>query len=315
MMFNFGSIYFYFYLRVRALVKWFLRKTTNLCELQRICYGKPVGFVRTDSVEYSLLYSQIPEIQLMIKTLNGIAERRRFSGRNQKIVLEQSVKTILIVKQVKPNIHKQFIVSLTRCFEHIWGYKQLVHEVESLRLTTFDSSNEDHEDKLQRLWQALMPDIPLETRITKQWQDIGFQGDDPKTDFRGMGMLGLENLLYFAEEYTNAARHVHLHSIHPKYGYAFAIVGINLTSMVYNLLKDGSAKTHIYNACKSLPSIRAFHQLYSCLFYEFDKFWIESKPKDVMEFSNIRNQFETNIRDALTNPSTVFHINFVVDTI
>jgi hypothetical protein len=32
-------------------------------------------------------------------------------------------------------------------------------------------------------------------RITKQWQDIGFQGDDPGTDFRGMGMLGLHNLM------------------------------------------------------------------------------------------------------------------------
>ncbi len=37
--------------------------------------------------------------------------------------------------------------------------------------------------------------IPLLSRITKQWQNIGFQGDDPKTDFRGMGILGLENLL------------------------------------------------------------------------------------------------------------------------
>ena len=37
--------------------------------------------------------------------------------------------------------------------------------------------------------------VPLMTRKTKQWQNIGFQGDDPKTDFRGMGLLGLKNLL------------------------------------------------------------------------------------------------------------------------
>lgn len=41
-----------------------------------------------------------------------------------------------------------------------------------------------------------MPTIKLESRITKQWGDIGFQGEDPKTDFRGMGMLGLINLLW-----------------------------------------------------------------------------------------------------------------------
>lgn len=37
--------------------------------------------------------------------------------------------------------------------------------------------------------------VSLVNRVTKQWQSIGFQGQDPKTDFRGMGILGLENLL------------------------------------------------------------------------------------------------------------------------
>lgn len=47
-----------------------------------------------------------------------------------------------------------------------------------------------------QLWDLLMPTAKLESRITKQWGDIGFQGDDPKTDFRGMGMLGLNNLVW-----------------------------------------------------------------------------------------------------------------------
>ncbi len=46
-----------------------------------------------------------------------------------------------------------------------------------------------------QLWDLLMPAVKLESRVTKQWGNIGFQGDDPKTDFRGMGMLGLTNLL------------------------------------------------------------------------------------------------------------------------
>ena len=37
----------------------------------------------------------------------------------------------------------------------------------------------------------MMPNTPLKERITKQWGDIGFQGKDPQTDFRGMGMLEL----------------------------------------------------------------------------------------------------------------------------
>lgn len=46
-----------------------------------------------------------------------------------------------------------------------------------------------------QLWKELRPDTPLNGRISKQWCEIGFQGSDPKTDFRGMGLLGLHNLL------------------------------------------------------------------------------------------------------------------------
>lgn len=41
-----------------------------------------------------------------------------------------------------------------------------------------------------------MPGQQLTDRISKQWQEIGFQGNNPATDFRGMGMLGLRCLLY-----------------------------------------------------------------------------------------------------------------------
>ena len=44
-----------------------------------------------------------------------------------------------------------------------------------------------------------MPSTPLEARKTKQWQDIGFQGNNPATDFRGMGVLSLHCLLYVVQ--------------------------------------------------------------------------------------------------------------------
>lgn len=89
----------------------------------------------------------------------------------------------------------RFVVSLRNCLRQIWGYKRLVSEVEVLRSQPYDPDNLEHERGLLELWDLLQPGIPLERRRTKQWQSIGFQGDDPKTDFRGMGTLGLENLL------------------------------------------------------------------------------------------------------------------------
>ena len=45
-----------------------------------------------------------------------------------------------------------------------------------------------------------MPDIALKDRKSTQWIDIGFQGKDPQTDFRGAGILGLIQILAITDE-------------------------------------------------------------------------------------------------------------------
>lgn len=299
----------------RPLIKWFLRKTTGLCELQRICYGEVSGAPRIKRVEYSLSESKSALIKQLIIHLDNISDNKRFTGANEREILRGAVNTVLLVKKINPKVHFQFVKSFSKCVEQIWGYRQLIAVVESLRTTAYDSDNLLHERKLHDLWTSLMPDVRLESRITKQWQDIGFQGDDPKTDFRGMGMLGLENLLFFATEYKTVAAHVLSHSNHPVHGYFFAIVGINITSMAWKLLKTGDAKTYIYNVSKSLPSIRLFHQFYSYLFYEFDRYWLECRPKNMMEFPIISEKFERNIKMYLNDPTSVFRISISVDTV
>ncbi|XP_012289039.1 ELMO domain-containing protein 2 [Orussus abietinus] len=304
-------IYWYF----RPLIKWFLRHTTQMCELQRICYGEPFGAPRTTAVERSLRSSRNANIKTLLMYLDDASDQRGIDNRSERKILEEAIGTVLTTKKINPIAHPDFAKSFGKCVELIWGYRQLCVECEELRRTPYNTDDPKHELLLLKLWNLLMPHEPLDARVTKQWQDIGFQGDDPKTDFRGMGILGLENLVYFAQEYHSAATHVLLHSTHPRYGYAFAIVGINLTSMALRLLRDGTAKVHIYNSCKTLPTIRAFHQFYCYLFYEFDGFWIESKPSNMMEFSSIQEKFENSIRMALANPTTVFRINVSVDNI
>lgn len=313
-MFAFHSIYTYLYWVFRPCIKWFLRKTTKLCELQRICYGEQAGYPRSQDVEVSLNLSKNEHIKDLVAYLNKLSDEKKLSGPMYKAALEKSVYVVILAKKINPTIHRQFLKSFGRCVEHIWGYRQLLQEIEKCRLTQYDTENEEHETKLLKLWNKLKPGEPLSSRVSKQWQDIGFQGDDPKTDFRGMGLLGLDNLIFFVEEYPGPANHVLSHSLHPKYGYDFAIVGINLTSMAYHLFKDCTAKTHVYNATKSFPTIRIFHQFYCYLFYEFDRFWLQTKP-NIMEFSFIKERFENNIRAFLSNPNAVCKMNISIDTV
>lgn len=60
--------------------------------------------------------------------------------------------------------------------EQIWGFSILKKTVEELRCTKYDSNNPLHEEKLLKLWTLLVPNENLESRVTKQWQYIGFQG-------------------------------------------------------------------------------------------------------------------------------------------
>ena len=79
------------------------------------------------------------------------------------------------MKKINPKLHDVFIPSFRRCLQQIWSYRQLTDEIEEIRKTQYDSNNPDHEDKLLKLWALLVPNKPLEARITKEWQYIGFQ--------------------------------------------------------------------------------------------------------------------------------------------
>ncbi|XP_055541793.1 ELMO domain-containing protein 2 isoform X2 [Wyeomyia smithii] len=280
-----------FYFLARPLVKWFLHRFTNLCELQRICYGCPPGALRTRKVQNSLELSRRPREEIQTR----------------------AVGTILQVKKINSKVHVDFPRTFGACAEKIWRYKRLCWLVEQRRSTQYDCNDAGHEAKLISLWKLLMGEDKLKNRVSEQWQDIGFQGDDPKTDFRGMGMLGLDNLVFFSREYNGTARHLLSHSHHPTRGYFFAIVGINLTSMAYHLLTSGAARNHFYNQPRL--TMDAFHQFYCYLFFEFDRYWVECKPKSIMDFSWIQKKFDENIRKLLSNNSCCFKMNLAVESI
>ncbi|XP_063847540.1 ELMO domain-containing protein 2-like [Scylla paramamosain] len=307
----FGLVWVTVYWWVRPMVKWLLRRTTGLCELQRVCYGEQRGAQRTQGVEFSLEHSRTPEIQKCMKYIDGKCQERTL---NQELIY-YVVFAIVKIKKINTQAHKGFSDVLGQCLTQIWGFRQLSAEVEAKRREMYDPANPQHEEKLKALWELMMPDTQLEARVTKQWQMIGFQGDDPQTDFRGMGVLGLENLLFFAEHHTSAARHVLARSLHPTWGYSFAIVGINITHLAYSLLQSGAAKTHFYNASKRFLELRAFHQFYCHLFFSFDEMWRQEKPKDIMEFSRIRDKFEAQVKLKLKNPLAFFKCNFVLENV
>ncbi|XP_071990332.1 ELMO domain-containing protein 1 isoform X3 [Engystomops pustulosus] len=309
------QVWLYFYcICLWRCFKFILRKLSGRCELQRICYKNKPGAGRTLKLESSLKSSKSKLLQSAV----GV----------HPDAIEKTVEDILTLKKVNVDTNPQFAVSLQACLLQIVGYRNLTVEVEKLRREAYDSENPQHEEMLIKLWKMLKPGVPLEARVSKQWCEIGFQGDDPKTDFRGMGLLGLYNLVYFAEKDTNSALQILSDSLQPKcskiskmewemkkfdkaIGYSFAIVGINITDLAYNLLISGALKTHLYNVAPEAPSLHHFQQTFCFLMHEFHKFWIEEDPLDIMEFNRVRNKFHKRILKQLQKTDMALCPHFV----
>lgn len=265
-------------------MKWLLRQMTGKCELQRI-FDAYVGAQRTKRIEHSLTHSK----NKVLRAATLVEESE----------VDKCVDDIMREKSISAEQDSSFRGCMKTCLLQISGYRQLYQDVENVRKKPYDADNLQHEKLLLQLWKLLMPTQKLQSRISKQWADIGFQGDDPKTDFRGMGILGLLNLVYFSENYTKEAHQILSRSNHPQFGYSYAIVGINLTEMAYGLLKSDALKSHLYNFVPGVPTLEHFHQFYCYLVYEFDKFWFEEKPESIMLFNVYREKFHEKIKGLL----------------
>lgn len=84
---------------------------------------------------------------------------------------------------------------MTEALVKMNAYQGLIAQIERTRLQSFSSDNPEHERMLMSVWIGLKGENDrLAERVTKRWSEIGFQGANPSTDFRGMGMLALEGL-------------------------------------------------------------------------------------------------------------------------
>ncbi|CEM35566.1 unnamed protein product [Vitrella brassicaformis CCMP3155] len=135
----------------------------------------------------------------------------------------------------------------------------------------FDEGNEVHEVRLARLWTLLRPDEGVCPKSSLQWKGLGFQGENPRTDFRGAGLLALQCLVYMAEQYTQdllllVEESASLHH----YPVAAALINVTHFLVVFLRLTEPSIR-HLSPAKPSRPAnkrcIKAFARL-ACAFEE-----------------------------------------------
>ena len=55
------------------------------------------------------------------------------------------------------------------------------------------------QDGLKRLWGLAFPGVPWEGVQADKWVEMGWQRNNPSSDFRGAGLIALHNLLHMAQ--------------------------------------------------------------------------------------------------------------------
>lgn len=145
---------------LRPVVKGFLRRTTGLCELQRICYSTH-GANRCIQVQSSISFSRSPVIRKVRHRLiihppgsktqqaeSEVEERTESTAAEEAQLIEYAVEAICQEKQIKLPIHEQFVSSLRVCLTQLFYYKTVAHEAVRLAATPFDKENEEHRSLL-----------------------------------------------------------------------------------------------------------------------------------------------------------------------
>lgn len=208
-------------------------------------------------------------------------------------------------------------------YSHLTRWKKIKHSqidqikrLFSLSQITFDEKNKEHEDLLFKLWELSFSSTHGISRVSDKWKLIGFQYNDPVSDFRGMGILGLINLIYIMENYKEHCQRV----LSLNRDYPFASIGINISSTVFSFLKVSANKLKVPSSSPSwssdllnfmcycrlqkndkLDSIKSierfsnftFNEVYCHTMFIFDKIW-ESTKATYMDTPNVL--FATKVR-------------------
>ncbi|GMR32740.1 hypothetical protein PMAYCL1PPCAC_02935, partial [Pristionchus mayeri] len=185
---------------------------------------------------------------------------------------------------------------LEKALQRMEAHEELCEKVEVLRTTAYDPANSAHSALLSQLWDLLNPNDPIDGMKSRRWTEIGFQGNDPSTDFRGMGVLSLHQLIHFVKSEPETAKAVLSLSHHPRIGFPFAVAGINFTSLTRKFLREGLLKSHFYNTLDQGETIDDFNHAYVRLFVLFAEFYKQEDPATVMEFNVIQIKFESALR-------------------
>ncbi|XP_064630635.1 uncharacterized protein LOC135489280 [Lineus longissimus] len=200
--------------------------------------------------------------------------------------------------QIRPTVQRGAWGS----FKHaIFGppklHKNLVSEKEIVFLIAacpFDNREDPHFQILQTIYKKLTGSKFDCQRYGDHWELIGFQGNDPSTDLRATGLLGLLTVLYLVmdEKTASLARDIYKLSLHETQNFPFCVMSINMTRIALQGLREES----LNKECNRRQSVMdVFNDIYTGTYLYMYQLW-KSQHKTIKDSGYVIKDVETFVK-------------------
>ena len=280
---------------LKAVLHWI----TGTTELQRVCQRTAVPRQRrVQAVEAAIAGSEVVrDVHARLARLTSDTATTTATASNDVLLVAErpnedardALQTLVARKRLDraaPWVRAE----LEPAVAHIAAYHAWRRSVQRLAETPYASGNAAHEAELVALWSAWRPETPLPARTGAHWTELGFQGADPATDFRGMGILGLRCLAHLARTYPNDATALLLQSQHPVRWFPLAITVIAVANHVRKLLADLWVR-HVFYAEPAPLTLDVFLETTSLACIHFGRCWAMA-TEDITAFPVVFGRHE-----------------------
>ncbi|VDK46092.1 unnamed protein product [Anisakis simplex] len=167
----------------------------------------------------------------------------------------------------------------------------------ALTKVKYSESNPTHWEMLVSIYKHIIDDRHSRAEIKRygdHWETIGFQGDDPATDLRGVGIFGLCQLLFLvsnglSSQMTSQLLHLSNDKIQ---SFPLAVVGLTWTQIIVERLKRGKLNEL---AIKENSFISVVNGIYRGCFLAFDSLW-RVRRCTITDFCKISEEIRRMVR-------------------
>ena len=189
---------------------------------------------------------------------------------------------------------------------------------------------------LRQLWSHAFPGEPSQLS-SDRWKDMGWQGNNPATDFRGGGLMSLQNLLFLASHKPalfealmhkskgDRAQDTPLEDGGRGGEYPFAAAGVNCSHMLIEMLNlRDISKAPSSSAGKGFLELlnhdsNAFDEVYCLAFEKLDNLWLQSGVEaggkwGYFDFNSIKLRLQQQLSKQLSlKPRSIAELRMLLD--